>query len=283
MIRGTILLALATIVVSGQQKTVTLATIEELWADPAFEVSDVLNAIDNAGLVVDFSQDNLTNVLKAAARGKRSPAEVAQVILRLLQDCGACRSRFWAPMTSSEVLAALKKGPAFARDELLARGASNLATSVFYVETLKQANAPPDMVAMVEDRLVMPVPEGFQPVKLDKAPNFNPLASEGKLIVHVGIHDEVTFLFRHNALFAKMNKSEDLANLGCTFTAFGPVNEHPAFSLTAIAENGQKPKNKKIPEVLIIGDPSGRPGLQFTLRDTKNGLHPFDFELKWAR
>lgn len=94
MIRGTILLALATIVVSGQQKTVTLATIEELWADPAFEVSDVLNAIDNAGLVVDFSQDNLTNVLKAAARGKRSPAEVAQVILRLLQDCGACRSRF---------------------------------------------------------------------------------------------------------------------------------------------------------------------------------------------
>jgi len=283
MIRGTILLALAAIVVSGQQKTpVSLATINQLWADPAFEVSDVLNAIDNAGLVVDFSQDNVTNILKAAARGKRSPAEAAQVLLRLLKDCNSCRNQFWAPLTSAEVLAALKKGPEFARDELLARGASNLATSIFYIDTLRKANATPELVALVEDRLIIPPPEGFQPVKLEKTADFSSAASEGRLTLHVSIHDEVTFLFRHNALFAKVNKSENLVNLGCTFTAFGPVSEQGKFFLAPIPGKDSS-KNKKGLGVISIPDPSGRPGLQFTVRDPKNGMHPFDLELKWSR
>jgi hypothetical protein len=259
----------------------TLAQIIQVWANPEFDTSEILIAIDNANLVLDFNESNLASVLDGAHRGNRTPSQTAQVVLRLMRDCRNCRNQFWAPLGPDDLINALAKGSPYAMDDLRVRGTSGFPLSLDFIKDLRAAGATPDLIAAVEDRLRISPPVGFKPMRLDKAADFNPLASEGRLTVRVIMDGAAIFLFRHNALWVKDEKGADPKNLGSTFTAFGPASR-PIKTFTG--QLAQDPKLKKVKmHTEAVMDPSGRSGLQFTLDNLPKGPHEYGMELRWVR
>jgi hypothetical protein len=282
------LLLLAAVLQAQENKTYSLAQIMVLWANPVFDTSQVITAIDNAHLVIEFSEYNLASVIEAGMKGNRRPGEVAQVVLRLLKDCRNCRNQFWAPLKENDLLADLQKGPVFATDDLRVRGAESLPLSTGYLSKLVTAGATPELIALVESGLAVPTPDGFKPARVGKASGFSPLATEGQLTLHANIDMQVAFLFLHNALFFKTLSGEEPSSIDAEYTAFGPSGDPQTinFEVKQIPAKGAKPpKKNKAPQISkqLAPDTSGRTGLQVTVNDVENGRHDYDLVLTWKR
>jgi hypothetical protein len=258
----------------------------DLWSSKLLTNEEVLNLVNNRGADIDITQASLNTLLVAANNGGRSSVEVSQVLVRLLRECLKCGDRFWAPFNEQDLRTMIKLSPPFALAGLKARGAHGLPITVDYIQSLVKAGATPEIVGEMEDRLEIPVPDGFTRMRLEKAADFSPLATQGKLTLHVDLGHQTVFLFRHNALYFK---GELPGNLGCTYTGFGPADgDQTKWSQARQTQPPpKKPKGGHQPPVRLgsaVADESGRSGYQFTINNEDAKIRTeYTVELTWTR
>jgi hypothetical protein len=127
--------------------------------------------------------------------------------------------------------------------------------------------------------------DGFKPMHLEKAPDFDPQAKSGKLIIKAEIDEVGEFAFRHNALFAKSIRGSEPRNLGCSYTAFGPFSDSdPSWTVEQIRDpKAKKPKKAPIISERKFIDPSGRPSLVVSVNDVEPGKHEYELVVSWKR
>jgi hypothetical protein len=250
-----------------------------------FKVAEIVNAIDLAGIDFKLDETNLTVLLDAAKKAGRPSSEISAVFSHLVKACRTCRDMFWAPLSPEDLLDWVKKSPVQALDELKVRGSQPLPTAVDFIEQLRGAGAPPELIAIVEERQQIPAPDGYKPMRLEKAPGFDTLATSGKLVLDIEADGEVEFVFRHNALFFKTIRGADPKNLDCTYTAFGPVADSPRDWSLEGGQTGKKAKKGK--EAVItrkdISDSDGRRALVVNIKNVDPGVHEYQLALNWKR
>ena len=282
----TLLLSLA-VLSFAEDSPPTFPKILSMIANPVFETTDIINTIDNSNLSISFDQSTLTNIIQSAETAHRQSSDTARIVIRLMQDCRYCRDQFWAPLGPDALQAALSKGSDFALEEVRVRGVKSVPAEVPFYTKLASDGASPELLAALEEKIVLPVPDGFKQLRLDKAPDFNAQSKEGKLTMHIELSagSEAVFLFRHNALYYNVIKGDEPSILSATYTAFGPQKLEPTWNavITPKLAKGKKLKKPVDTAKSVAPDSSSRGGLQVSVNNSDKDRHEYEIDMTWTR
>ena len=264
-------------------------------------VEQTIEAVKLNGLGFELNEKSLSDILAAAAKGRRSPIETSKLVLQIMQACADCRNRYFGPLSKDQLLSILNNKrlrlpPHIILQEVQLRGTKDTPKSFEFVEELKLAGASPELIDLVvpDDELEIPVPIGYKREPLLRAPNYDRKLSSGVLLLRIKIIGKIEFYFKHNSLFTKALAHNDkkLASkvevLESTFTSPVPKTEGGAQLTYEDLERrggsrnlfGQK-KVEKDPKTPIAVEQSDG-GFRFSVNEPDKEPHTYDIRVAYG-
>jgi hypothetical protein len=218
---------------------VTLEQMTDLLANRDFaEIPEIEGLVRQHGIAFDVETE-LPKILEATAKGERNPTEVAALLRTSLKACQACRARALEPLTVEDIklLRTWRFSDAAITQEGRIRGVKGLEISEPAANELRAAGATDDLISflMPDDQMPTIPRDGYQPLELRHAEEFDPSAANGwiKVDVNLPANSQSEFVFVHTGLFVEALKG-DL-----------PIDVTAYFN---------KPAPRKVPEELVDYD-----------------------------
>ena len=274
------------------------------------DVSTITEAILSRGINFDAEQ-RLGDILASAAKAKRDPQKISDLISACLRVCQTCRARTLAPITEEDLRVLLTQwhfSPEAIIREVQTRGVKDLPTDGAQVTQLRAWGASEDLIKLVlpDDKIpTLSRGDDYKRLELKRSVDYNPSAPKGVLSVSSDLpaNSQSEFVFVHTGLFVKALKGEVPAEVEAYFNKPGPRNVPEEFieygdskleGLESSVDDKRsggvlgigKGKPKPVPSKPLVlnysmPDADGRSPFTFTLANNGTTPQHFIFTLRW--
>jgi hypothetical protein len=267
----------------GQSSSpMTLATLKQVLAigEDVLSTNDVIQRVKKEGVDFFLDADMKTELILAAAEGRRTEADTLRIIESLADACLPCKERMESPISAELALKFLKE-KVRSKDilkEIKKRGLSSDAISAEQVAALRAAGASEAMLRVMKPDAKPIEPDGFTALEPAKSKLFDPNRGAGSFDVRFRVDDTVEFQVINDRIYFRAAAGAAPVNQGSEISGILPRVPADAVTFTLRQKDG---RSKVAPGQPIPSDTYGYPGYRFTVTDERPKDARYHIEVVW--
>ena len=259
-----------------------LETLKKVLAigEDVLSTNDVIQRVKKEGVDFFLDADMKTELILAAAEGRRSETDTLKIIDSLADSCIPCKERMEAPISAELALRFLKE-KVRSKDilrEIKKRGLAPGPITQGDIVALRAAGASEPMLRVMKPDARPLIPDGFSTIEPQKAKDFNPNAPYGQFDVRARVDETVEFQVVSDLILYKALAGAAPVNQASESTGILPRVPADAITFSWRQRDGRS----KVTSVDVTApDSFGYQGFKFVVNDEKGKDDRYHIEITW--
>jgi hypothetical protein len=259
-----------------------LATLKQVLAigEDVLSTNDVIARVKKEGVDFFLDADMKTELILAAAEGRRTEADTLRIIESLADACLPCKERMEGPISPDLALKFLNE-KVRSKDilkEIKKRGLSTDAITAEQISALRAAGASEAMLRVMKPDAKPNEPDGFTAIEPVKGKFFEPNRGSGSFDVRFRVDDTVEFQLIHDRIYFRATAGNAPVNQGSEISGILPRIPADAVSFSLRQKDG---RTKISAGEAIPADTYGYPGYRFSIKDDRPKDDRYHIEVVW--
>jgi hypothetical protein len=266
----------------AQEPPMNLDTLKRVLAvgEEVVPTAEVVARVKKEGVDFFLDADMKTELILAAAAGRRSEGDTLTIINVLADACVPCKERMEGPIGAELALTFLKE-KVRSRDiisEIRRRGLAEEVIAAEQLAALREAGASDAMILLMKPNAEPLVGSEYKQVPVQKSGDFDDKRPYGSIDIRVRVDETVDFRLAGSELYYKVEAGQDLKPQNSVITGALPRVPADAIAFTFSQRGG---RSKAEPPTLEPADVFGFPALTFRINDEKSRDANYRFEINW--
>ena len=259
-----------------------LDTLKKVLAigEDVLSTQDVIQRVKAEGVDFFLDADMKTELILAAAEGRRTEADTLKIIDSLADACRPCKERMEAPISADLALKFLQE-KVRSKDilkEIKKRGMTNDPVTQEHVVMLRQAGASDAMIRVMKPDAQPIVPDGFAALPVKQAKDFDAKRAYGRFDIRARVDEMVEFHAVADQVLYKAISGSAPTDQSSEISGILPRLPADAWSFTWKQRDG---RSKLTTVDLTAPDSFGFQGMKFTINDDRGKDDRYHIEILW--
>ncbi|MDZ7637384.1 MAG: hypothetical protein U5J83_03900 [Bryobacterales bacterium] len=259
-----------------------LSTLKQVLAigEDVLSTNDVIARVKKEGVDFFLDADMKTELILAAAEGRRTETDTLKIIDSLADACLPCKERMEAPISTELALRFLSE-KVRSKDilsEIKKRGLAQENITLENIVALREAGASEAMLRIMKPDATPVPPDGFTVIEPAKGKAFDANRPYGIFDVRARVDETVEFRVLGDKIYFKTIAGSPAVNQASEISGVLPRVPTDAVSFTLRQKDG---RTKGATGEALPADGYGFPAYQFSVNDEKSRDDRYHYEVAW--